>query len=428
MDNYSAEIVCLRCGEHRIVPNRSKLYYGRCCLSCSKLHSTKNMIKDVHPEILDYLVNKNDRWLASQSSKRIEIFCPECNNIFTRQVMNIFNRSAVCPKCSCGRSFPNRIGSAILNYFNMDYIPEKTFDWAISENGNSLKYDFFLTKFNCILELDGGQHKKFIPKFHKNKFEYEKQVRRDLLKENLALENGIEAFIRVDCADISFEEIANRIFENITKFLDNKSFTKSDYLLIFKQCFNPIDFDGVIECFEKYHIKPKQISDLYNVPYEKVYDILKTANALGICNYNKDYFSAETIEHMANENKIKILQFSLNGELLNKYDSVNDAACTTGTSRTPISMCLNGTYKMAGGFIWIREDEYTEEILQRHVESNKKKYLFNSRKILQISPSGDPLREFDSVIVAIKETGVAHIRDVLYGKRKMAGGYIWKYK
>lgn len=45
-------------------------------------------------------------------------------------------------------------------------------------------------------------------------------------------------------------------------------------------------------------------------------------------------------------------QFSANGMLIRRFDSMADAAKTTGVSQGNISECCNGRRKSAGGYLW----------------------------------------------------------------------------
>lgn len=67
----------------------------------------------------------------------------------------------------------------------------------------------------------------------------------------------------------------------------------------------------------------------------------------------------EQIEKMrANRpNKKAVLQFSQNGELLNCYSSIAEAARCTGVCRSKISLVCLHKRKKAGGFIWRIEEE-----------------------------------------------------------------------
>jgi len=47
-----------------------------------------------------------------------------------------------------------------------------------------------------------------------------------------------------------------------------------------------------------------------------------------------------------------VVQISLDGFILNTFDSRLNASIETGVSKSNISMCATGKYKTAGGFIW----------------------------------------------------------------------------
>jgi hypothetical protein len=50
-----------------------------------------------------------------------------------------------------------------------------------------------------------------------------------------------------------------------------------------------------------------------------------------------------------------------------------------------------------------------------------------TRKIGQYNLDGELIKEYDSIIQAMKETNIKSIKGVLYNKQKTAGGFIWKY-
>ena len=54
--------------------------------------------------------------------------------------------------------------------------------------------------------------------------------------------------------------------------------------------------------------------------------------------------------------------------------------------------------------------------------------LVNSKEVLQYDLQGNFIKEFSSIANAQRKTNVRHISCVCNGKRKRAGGYIWKYK
>lgn len=77
-----------------------------------------------------------------------------------------------------------------------------------------------------------------------------------------------------------------------------------------------------------------------------------------------------------------IYQFTLEGELINKWEATKDAALFLGTSRFSILKCVKGEFYQAHGFIWIRCSEYDKDpsILERKIERYKSKYLRRKEK------------------------------------------------
>jgi group I intron endonuclease len=70
----------------------------------------------------------------------------------------------------------------------------------------------------------------------------------------------------------------------------------------------------------------------------------------------------------------------------------------------------------------------TEEARRKMSEASKKWHDGQPKKvILQLTPEGELVKEWESLFAARKEFG-NHVSCVLNGKRPYCGGYIWKYK
>lgn len=50
-----------------------------------------------------------------------------------------------------------------------------------------------------------------------------------------------------------------------------------------------------------------------------------------------------------------------------------------------------------------------------------------TRKIGKYNLEGELIKEYNSIVEAMKETNIKSIKEVLYNKQKTAGGFIWKY-
>ena len=61
-------------------------------------------------------------------------------------------------------------------------------------------------------------------------------------------------------------------------------------------------------------------------------------------------------------------------------------------------------------------------------EARDKSILVNMKSILQYSKKGELLKEYSTVLEAVRLFNNSNISSVLTGKRKTASGYIWKYK
>jgi len=69
-------------------------------------------------------------------------------------------------------------------------------EFVIPKSGG-LRIDFFLPIMKVAVEVDGGQHKKLTPHFHKNKAGFELAQKNDKLKNEWCRINGVR-IIRVD--------------------------------------------------------------------------------------------------------------------------------------------------------------------------------------------------------------------------------------
>lgn len=66
----------------------------------------------------------------------------------------------------------------------------------------------------------------------------------------------------------------------------------------------------------------------------------------------------------------------------------------------------------------------------KHLKDETKKKLSDalSRPVTQYTKTGKKVADYASVKQALDSTGITHINDVANGKRKTAGGYVWKWR
>lgn len=123
-------------------------------------------------------------------------------------------------------------------------------------------------------------------------------------------------------------------------------------------------------------------------------------------------------------------QYSLEGELLNIYETITEASIKTNVCASKISCVCNGKRKTTGGFIWKYHGEKRNDTVER-------KYSYdalhdkNAKAIIQYDLNGKIINEYNSIADAVKinETySRPNLIACLKGRTKTAYGYVWKYK
>jgi hypothetical protein len=77
-----------------------------------------------------------------------------------------------------------RIAGRLLNFHFHGYDIKENVrpDWLIMSDGARLELDFLIEGKNCAVEVQGEQHYRFIPFFHKDHFGFQQQLKRDAWK------------------------------------------------------------------------------------------------------------------------------------------------------------------------------------------------------------------------------------------------------
>jgi hypothetical protein len=130
--------------------------------------------------------------------------------------------------------------------------------------------------------------------------------------------------------------------------------------------------------------------------------------------------------HKGNSHASKsVLQFSLEGKLVNEYSSATFAQELFNQPQS-ISKACNGYNISAHNHLWCYKSDYTKELIENKINIYNK---FRT-KIQQYNLDGEFIREFTSQTDAAKSLNkpTSAINECCKGKRKQAYGYKWKYK
>lgn len=143
---------------------------------------------------------------------------------------------------------------------------------------------------------------------------------------------------------------------------------------------------------------------------------LKSAYGI-IWSYNKDY----SIPYI-NNNHRSIAQYSLDGQLVNIFSTIREAAAAVGTRDKNIWGCLNrkNTYKCSG-YMW----RYVEGDLQLEIKPYLDQIPF---KIIQYNLKKEKIKEYASIADAAAESGDSRerISAVCNGHISNTRRYIWE--
>ena len=117
-----------------------------------------------------------------------------------------------------------------------------------------------------------------------------------------------------------------------------------------------------------------------------------------------------------------VAAYTLEGAFVALYKSVSEAAnkhCVTTSAISAackkMTPCVNMQFRYVS-------DENTQNI-----EPYIRKPI-NNKPVIQYALDGTKIASYESAIAAYRATGISKIGEVCNGKRKTAGGYIWKHK
>lgn len=122
-----------------------------------------------------------------------------------------------------------------------------------------------------------------------------------------------------------------------------------------------------------------------------------------------------------------VLQFSLDGKFLHEYPSATEGAKAINGGNKNITSCCRGLRNSAYGYVWIYKDDY---INGKDYSVKHSKNIYNKKPIIQLSMSGEFIREYESLSDGARAVNGAssNINKCCIGERGSHKGYKWMYK
>ncbi|MBR4338045.1 MAG: hypothetical protein IKP91_07400 [Bacteroidaceae bacterium] len=448
------------CPQHGIFSQTPDMHLsGHGCPKCAGRNiTTDEFIKrarEVHGNKYDY-----SKVVYVSAIKKVCIICPVHGEFFQTPVAH-FNNKQGCPKCS----FPNK-------YMSIQEFLEK----AKAIHGE--KYDYskvffsFITRKVCFIchekDSSGDEHGEFwqtpqshllgrgCPKCGRNRGAEKRKKPLSFFpveeQQYIRNENDIEnSFFPIK--DSTFKNskkekgvIYKYVFPNGKVYVGQTTHPRSRHLAHFGK--------GGDRNITLYRAYVKYGMPKYNVlekverdTKEELREALNAMEQKYILEYksnNKRFgynltsgggvfvVNDEGRRHMseARTDKRKVLQYDLQGNLVAEYDSSCDAAKALGTHASSIWACCKGVRsggkksQIVKGYTFrFKSNEDAPEKINLTITSPKK-------EVLQYDKEGFFLAEYESINEAARKTGVLEsgIRQVLYGKVRQCGGYMWRLK
>jgi very-short-patch-repair endonuclease len=145
------------------------------------------------------------------TSKKVSHKCKDCNNIWETKPNYILHMGTGCPKCNSSKG--ERIISDILSKMNINYIKE----YSVNISGINYRFDFYIEKYNILIEYDGIQHFKPV-KFFGGDTQYEIIKNSDRIKDDWAKKENFN-LIRIPYDIENIEDYVSQLIYSSVKKL-----------------------------------------------------------------------------------------------------------------------------------------------------------------------------------------------------------------
>lgn len=228
------------------------------------IHKFNDTLKVIDQIRIDY---------NNSSCRGYKLECLDCGYTYDSREDKI----STCPVCGKKTSYSERFVHSILKQVNINFTPQKEFDWL-----HNRFYDAYLPDYNAIIEIHGKQHYEPVKLNCKNKTPeeiYLYAVEADKLKYDTAILNGLNYYIiNASNQETLFEEAKKSLtFIDFTSISELECEKFANYKSIRKEC--DLWNQGCI------------IDEIHNklgTPSQQVQQKLRLGNKYGMCNYSKE--------------------------------------------------------------------------------------------------------------------------------------------
>ena len=302
------------------------------------------------------------------SQKKIQLICPDCGNVKTLKIQDLYKNHSIGCSCSDHVSFAEKFMIQLFKQLNINFIwqaNKSTFKWIT----NLISYDFYLPDYNCIIETHGEQH--YNRQGHMRRTLDEEKMN-DIYKEELAKNNHITNYIIINCKNVTnLKMIDNVLDSNLFNIVDidlsqinwNDCLIKASKNIIKEVC---------TYFLEHSDMTTTEIGEVFKLDRHTILYYLKFGTKFDWCNYDVEKEKIKRLSKVSKiiKNKSKNIEAFKNnislGVFLNSREIEECSIDYFGIRLTQsnIAEVCRGNFKQHKGFTfkYISKEEYDNRI------------------------------------------------------------------
>jgi len=199
-NNLKVKIICPTHGEFEQIPNGH--LEGQGCTECGYEKVSRDLKLPyetflIRSKLIHGMTYEYDKKTYTSYTEKMRIICKK-HGEFLQTPHSHISMSTGCPKCDS--SHGERLIRDLLTRKHILFEEQKTFEWLMDKS--KLRCDFYLPKYNTVIEYNGIQHYEMIEYFG-GESGFKRGQKRDTIKRKLLKENNVKLIeVRYDEKDV----------------------------------------------------------------------------------------------------------------------------------------------------------------------------------------------------------------------------------
>lgn len=132
----------------------------------------------------------------------------------------------------------------------------------------------------------------------------------------------------------------------------------------------------------------------------------------------------------------RIIQFNIDGSFVRRIDNIVKSELFGDENgrfnKYGVARCVDNKGKSYRGYIFIKESEYTPELLSKRIDAIKNRWGCLNKPVLRLDSSGEIIQRYDSIKDASEKHNLVYGNLVNHLRRRKSFdtcmGYFWEYE